>query len=220
MSELTLYGAHLSPYVRKVRLVLATKGLDYKHVIIVPFQKDYPEEFVAHSPLRKIPLLKDGDQYIPDSSVICQYLDKAYADTPVLPEDPAQLARSLWFEEYADSHMAAAIAGHLFVEKLLAKPVFNREPNEQEIALALEKEIPEIFDYLSAELQGDFLCGKEPSLGDLAVGGLFIAMHHCNVQCDAEKWPAMAAYIDRLMVLPAFKKIFQEEQMMLNMMRV
>ncbi len=219
MSDLTLYGAHLSPYVRKVRLVLATKNLDYKHVIVVPFQKDQPAEFLEHSPLRKIPLLKAGAHYIPDSSVICQYLEKAYPDTPLLPQDPADMARVLWFEEYADSHMTAAIAGHLFAEKILAGPIFNRAPNEEEISLAIDKEIPAIFDYLSKELRGDYLMGDTLTLADLAVGGLFIALHHCEVGCDRERWPAVADYIARLMAMPVFSKTLHEEQMMMKMLR-
>lgn len=218
MSELTLFGAHLSPYVRKVRLVLATKNLAYKHEIVIPFQKDQPAEFVANSPLRKIPLLKAGEHYIPDSSVICQYLEKAYPDTPLLPEDPADLARVLWFEEYADSHMSTAIAGHLFAEKILAGPIFKRSPNEAEISLAIEKEIPAIFDYLAESLRGDYLMGDTLTLADLAVGGLFMAMHHCDVQCDGERWPAVAQYIERLVALPAFSKVLQEERMMLKML--
>ncbi|MDX1451934.1 MAG: glutathione S-transferase family protein [Oleiphilaceae bacterium] len=218
MSELTLYGAHLSPYVRKVRLALAVKELDYKHVIVIPFQKDHPPEFTQNSPLRKIPLLKAGDQFIPDSSVICQYLERAYPATPLLPEDAGKAARALWFEEYADSHMTAVIAGHLFAEKILAGPLFNRAPNEDEIALAINEEIPGICAYLESQLEGDYLVDNTLTLADLAVGGLFVAMHHCDVACDAAKFPKVAAYIDRLLSHPAFVKTMQEEEMMLKML--
>lgn len=103
-------------------------------------------------------------------------------------------------------------------KKILAGPIFKRAPNETEIALAIEKEIPAIFDYLSSSLQGDYLMGASLTLADLAVGGLFMAMHHCDVQCDGERWPALADYIARLMALPAFSKVVQEERMMLKML--
>ena len=57
--SLTLYGAPLSPFVRKVRLLLAEKGLDYQLEAIAPFGQ--PAWYREISPLGRIPALRDGD---------------------------------------------------------------------------------------------------------------------------------------------------------------
>ena len=78
--------------VRKVLACLALKGLSYENDPIVPFYGD--EEFERLSPLRRIPVLIDGDLLISDSSVICAYLDEAYPGHPLFPAAPADRARA------------------------------------------------------------------------------------------------------------------------------
>ncbi|WP_445937797.1 glutathione S-transferase family protein, partial [Pseudomonas sp.] len=81
--SLTVYGAPLSPFVRKVRLFLAEKNLDYQLEIILPFGQK-PSWFRELSPLGRIPALKDGDVTLADSSVICQYLDDKHPEHSTL----------------------------------------------------------------------------------------------------------------------------------------
>ena len=83
-----LIGSHTSPYVRKVLACLALKGLQYEIDPIVPFFGD--ERFSQMSPLRRIPVLIDGDLTLCDSSVICAYLDEAYPGHPLLPATVSQ----------------------------------------------------------------------------------------------------------------------------------
>ena len=60
MSKIKLYGIPFSPFVRKVKLVLDFKNLDYELVHVVPRMPDQDAEFVQNSPLGKIPMLKVG----------------------------------------------------------------------------------------------------------------------------------------------------------------
>ena len=78
-----LHGANISPYVRKVRVALAYKGLEYGNTQQSPFGAS--EEFVAKSPLSKIPCWEEGELILPDSSVILNYLDSRYPEPPLLP---------------------------------------------------------------------------------------------------------------------------------------
>lgn len=217
--SITLYGANLSPFVRKVRVALAYKGLDYELISVIPFGDDQPEEFKANSPLGKIPLLHIDGHWIADSSVILAYLERAYPQTPLLSDEPAVASRALWFEEYADSHMINSIGGHLFFELILAPIFFNREPNKEEIELAKTKEIPAIFDYLETQIQSDYLLGKTLAHADICLCSPFVNMHHCDVKCDEKKWPKTAAYIDRVMKSEFYTPILKEESKFLAMMR-
>ena len=63
-----IIGNHVSPYARKVFLALDHKGIDYEIDPIVPFFGG--DEFTRLNPLRRIPVLIDGDLVIPDSTVI------------------------------------------------------------------------------------------------------------------------------------------------------
>ncbi|MGC1549857.1 MAG: glutathione S-transferase family protein, partial [Rhodanobacter sp.] len=81
MSRLEVIGNYISPYVRKVLVCLELKGLDYDIDPIVPFVGN--DEFSKLSPLRRVPVLLDGDLVLNDSSVICQYLEDKYP-TPSL----------------------------------------------------------------------------------------------------------------------------------------
>jgi glutathione S-transferase len=74
--SLVVLGGSVSPFVRKVRVVLAEKGLDYEHEPVNPFAP--PEGWREISPLGRIPAFKDGDRVINDSSVICQYVERRF----------------------------------------------------------------------------------------------------------------------------------------------
>jgi glutathione S-transferase len=218
MEQITLFGAHVSPYVRKTRLVLAFKNIKYSHIAVVPFGSGQPAEFKENSPLGKIPLLKFGEQYIPDSSVICSFLERQVSSPSMLPANNLEITQAQWLEVYADTFMVSSIGGHLFAEKILAPAIFKREPVQSDIDKALNEEIPAIFDYLSKELKGDYLVGNQVTIADIAVCSVFVAMHHCQVKCDPAKWPELAAYIDRVTSLDFFQKIITEEQMILKVL--
>ncbi|WOH36791.1 glutathione S-transferase family protein [Thalassotalea fonticola] len=211
MASLTLYGAEPAPFVRKVRLTLAFKGLDYTQVPVFPFSPDKPQTFVDNSPTGKIPLFQIDDNFITDSDVIIAFLEREYPNNSLLPADNILAARALWFNQYASSTIVSSLGGHLFVEMFLAKAFFNREPIQADIDLALNEEIPSIFTYLETELSDDYLVGNEFTLADLSVGAMFVFLKHCKVDCDASKWPKVAAYIDRVHSLPIFAKVIAEE---------
>src|SRR6185312_9291976 len=74
---LIVYGGSISPFVRKVRDLLAEKGVEYTLEAVNPFSP--PPDFLAISPLKRIPVLRDTDRpepnTLPDSSIICDYLE-------------------------------------------------------------------------------------------------------------------------------------------------
>ena len=84
-----IIGSFVSPYVRKVLACMNLKGLAYEIDPITPFYGN--DEFERLSPLRRIPVLIDGDFAISDSSVICAYLDEAYPGHRLYPADPQRL---------------------------------------------------------------------------------------------------------------------------------
>ena len=84
MSEpVRIVGSYVSPYVRKVLVVLDLKGVPYEIDPIIPFMGN--DEFSQLSPIRRIPVLVDDQVTLSDSTVICEYLDDRYPTPPLRP---------------------------------------------------------------------------------------------------------------------------------------
>ena len=115
-----IHGVAVSPFVRKVLVAFEEKGVSYEQREFAPLPKT-PELFAKH-PLGKIPILEHDGNYIPDSSVICAYLDRLHPENPLYPTDPADFARALFLEEYADTR-GVEVAGGIFFERMV-KPNF------------------------------------------------------------------------------------------------
>jgi len=211
---LVVYGANLSPFVRKVRVVLAEKNVPYTLEYVNPFAPT--PEFRAISPLKRIPVLRDTDVAEPntlsDSSVICDYLERKFPAPALYPADPFLRARALWFEEYADTALAEAVGRGLFFERVVKK-LLRQQTNEETCAAALAKHVPPVFDYLEKEL-GDraFFVGGAFSIADITVGTMLVNFEHAGETPDAARWPGLAAFKARIHARPSFATCLGEER--------
>ncbi|HUO91137.1 MAG TPA: glutathione S-transferase family protein [Rhizomicrobium sp.] len=210
---LIVYGGAVSPFVRKVRVMLAEKGLQYTLEQVNPFSP--PPEFLRISPLKRIPVLRDTDHpepnTLPDSSIICDYLEHKYPDPPLYPKDPFERARALWYEEYADSVVAQNIGRGLFFERIVKK-MMRGQPDEAVCQKTLTVELPPLFDHLEGEIGGkEFLAGGIFSIADISVATMLVNFEHAGETVDAKRWPKLAAYVARMHARPSFKALIAEE---------
>ncbi len=214
----TLYGIPLSPFVRKVCFAMAEKNIDYDLDPVAPFPPhNQSPEFLAVSPLGKIPALRDGDFTISDSSVIINYLDRKHPEINLLPQDAEDCARALWFEEFADTKLIETI-GPIFFNRIVKPTILKQEPDQAVIDATLEA-LPERFDYLEAQLtNGDFLVGDRLSLADVAIGSMLRTHQVAGETIDATRWPQLAAYYERLTNRPAFKTVIAAEERLIASM--
>ena len=206
----TLYGVSASPFVRKVRVALAEKGIAYDHDPVLPF--NVSAEYKKISPLGKVPAYRDGDVTLADSSVIIAYLEKIKPQPALYPTDPYEYARALWFEEYGDGGLVQVAGPKIFFEKIVAPMFMNRPTDESVVQKAIDEELPPLFDYLESQLSDDgFLVGKQFTVGDIGIATQFVNLRHCGVGVDAAKWPKLAKYIGRIHARPSFKACIDEE---------
>ena len=210
---LVVYGSNVSPFVRKVRTFLAEKGQKYELDQVNPFSP--PPEFLAISPLKRIPVLRDTDRpepnTLPDSSIICDYLERKFPAPALYPNDPYLRGRALWFEEYADTALAQSIGTGLFFERVVKK-MMRRETDEAVCQTTLKEKLPPLLDYVEKELGGnDYLVGNAFSIADIAMGTVFVNFEHAGEKIDAGRWPKVAAYVKRLHARPSFKAVIEEE---------
>lgn len=198
-----LYGAPLSPFVRKTMLALAYKGVEYDQVNVSP--GDLPEGFHKISPLGKIPAYKDDRVELADSSVICEYLDDKYPTPELLPFGAAQRARTRWYEEYADTALSQCI-GKIFTNKVVNPLVLERAVDQDTVNRALKDELPRHLDYLELELADKryFVAGIL-TIADLAISSQLIGLRHSNVGLDISRWPRLGSYLSRLCAKDIFR---------------
>jgi len=206
----TVLGVNASPFVRKVRVALAEKGIPYDLVPVFPQAAD--EEFRKISPLGKIPAFRDGEKALCDSSIICAYLEKTRPTPSLYPSDPYEYARALWFEEYADSAMVNVIGAKIFFEKIVAPRLMNRPTNTETVEKAVKEDLPPIFAYLESQLTGDYLAGNQLSVGDIGVCSMFVNLFHVGYGIDTQKYPKLARYVARIHERPSFKNCIDEEK--------
>lgn len=209
-----IIGSYVSPYVRKVLACLEVKGIDYAVDPITPFYGN--DEFERLSPLRRIPVMIDGDVVLSDSSVICAYLDEAYPEPPLLPADPAGRARARWLEEFADTRLGDVFIWGLFYPKMVHPRVWGEEGDQERIADCLARQIPAALDYLESEVPGDgWLCGSF-GLADISVASFFRNAAYADFTPDPARWPNIAAFVARTFALPLFEKLFAIEKVQLT----
>ncbi len=218
---LIVYGGSLSPFVRKVRVVLAEKGVEYTLDNVNPFAP--PPEFHAISPLRRIPVLRDTDlpepNTLPDSSVICDYLEHKYPRPALYPAEAFQRARALWFEEYADSLMAQCIGAGLFFERVVKK-LIGREPDESIPQKTIAEKLPPIFDYLEQEIGANtYMVGDSFTIADISVTTMLVNFLHSGETLDAARWPRLAGYMARIHARPSFAACIAQERRFLEKLK-
>ena len=216
----TLYGAPVSPFVRKTMVALAEKGIAYEHDPVLPAVA--PAEFKRVSrdvsPLGRIPAYRDGDLTIADSSVIIAYLERVKSSPALYPSDTRDYVRALWFEEYGDGGLAPIIGTKIFFQKI-AGPAFFKQPTDEAIVnKAINEELPPLFDYLEGQIgTSDWLVGSSFSVADIGVATQFAQASFAGVSPDARRWPKLAAYVGRALSRPSFSDAIGKAKAMLGM---
>jgi len=210
MSKPILHGAPLSPFVRKARVALAEKGVDYELDPLVPFGA--ADEYKKLSPLKKIPCWEEGDFALPDSSAIVAYLERIHPEPSLYPKDAKQFARALWYEEYADTKLAEVCTTPFF-QRVVRAGLMKQTADEEAIQKVLAEVMPEVFDYLEGELDGrEYLAGGQFSVADIAVGSMFVNFGHAGESVDASRWPRLVEYLGRVHGRPSYKAIIEAEK--------
>jgi glutathione S-transferase len=207
-----IIGSYVSPYVRKVLACLALKGLSYEIDPITPFFGD--DEFERLSPLRRIPVLVDGDLSLCDSSVICAYLDEAYPDRPLLPPDPKDRAKARWLEEFADSRMGEVFIWGLFYPLVVHPAVWGEKGDKARAEKTLAEDAPAVLDYLESQVPADGFLFGDIGLADISIATFFRNAAFARFSIDAGRWPKTAGFVARALAHPAFAGLtpFEEAQ--------
>jgi glutathione S-transferase len=198
-----VHGFPLSPFVRKVHVVAAEKGIEIEMVLGKPGQPS--DEFLKASPFRKIPALVDGDFNLSDSTAIVTYLDRLHPEPAITPGDAQQAARAIWFEEFADTILIAA-GGKVLFNRFVG-PKLMGVPGNEELAEQGLKELEPILAYLEDQCGDGWLTGGAFSIGDVAVAVTLRSMGYIGMEPDAATHPKTAAWYARVKARPSWQAV-------------
>lgn len=204
-----IIGSYVSPYVRKVLACLNLKGLSYEIDPITPFFGG--DDFERISPLRRIPVLVDGDLALCDSSVICQYLEEAYPGHPLLPADPKDRARARWLEEFADTRMGDVFIWGLFYQKAVHPVVWGEPGDAARVENTLAHDAPKVLDYLEGVAPADGFLFGDIGLADISIASFFRNAAYVDFTIDPARWPKVAAHVVRTLGHPCIASLLPFE---------
>ncbi|ESO86095.1 hypothetical protein LOTGIDRAFT_195517 [Lottia gigantea] len=183
----------------KAMLVLEEKGFGgYPNKLVSFSNKEHKgEDVMKLNPRGQVPTFKDGDIVVNESTAICQYLERRYADkgTKLIPDQPAEHASVLqrMFEiSNIEQNMMKDYAYYMFRTK---KEDQKEEVIKEKVTNA-QKELAIWEGYLQASKPGNFVAGKTFSMAD-AFFFPFIAFS-VRLGLNLDKYPAIKEYYNRV----------------------
>ncbi|WCM88608.1 glutathione S-transferase family protein [Acidovorax sp. NCPPB 3576] len=187
-----LIGSSASPYVRKVRIVMAEKKLDYRFIEEDVWADD--TTIATSNPLGKVPcLVMEGGEAVFDSRVIVEYLDTLSPVGRLIPTQGRERAEVKTWEALADGVMDAGVLARL--ESRWA----GRQEGERSQAW-IDRQLGKVEAGIKAMAQGlgekPYCSGIHMSLSDIAVG---CALGWIGFRFPEIEWRAEHANLARLL---------------------
>ena len=191
--SLTLYRFPLSGHAHRAELFLSLLGLPAQLVDVDLRQGAHKRpEFLELNPFGQVPVLRDGEAVIADSTAILVYLARQYAPD-WLPSDPLEAAQVQRWLSAASGPIAAGPAR----ARLLT--VFGARYNAEETIAQAHA----LLRVVESELAGRaWLVGERPSIADIAAYTYIAHAPEGNV--DLSPYPALRAWLQRIEALPGF----------------
>jgi glutathione S-transferase len=199
--SMKLIGAVTSPYVRKVRVVMAEKKLDYQFVPEDVWAAD--TKITTSNPLGKVPcLVMEGGEAVFDSRVIVEYLDTLSPVGKLIPVQGRERAEVKTWEALADGVLDAAILARL-------EATWPGRTTEQRSQAWIERQMGKIQAALASMSLGlgdkPFCSGIHFTLSDVAVGCALGYLDFRFPQIDwRSTYPNLARLSDKLALRQSF----------------
>jgi glutathione S-transferase len=196
-----LIGSLTSPYVRKVRIVMAEKKLDYEFVSEDVWSA--ATTIAESNPLGKVPcLVMEGAEALFDSRVIVEYLDALSPVGKLIPSVGRERAGVKTWEALADGVLDAAILARL-------EATWAGRSTEQRSSAWIERQLGKVHAAVQAMSVGlgeqAFCSGVHLSLSDISVG---VALGYLDFRFPKIDWrnphPNLHKLFDKLMQRPSF----------------
>jgi glutathione S-transferase len=202
--SLVLYGHPFSSYTQKVLIALYENDTPFEFRCLGPDTPQHAQEWLRRWPLRKFPLLVDGERNIVETSIAIEYLQLTHpGPVRLLPDDPLQALEVRFMDRFFDLHVMNMVQ-HA-VNGALTGVAAKRADG---LATATEK-LTLAYDWLEGYLAGrTWAAGADFSLADCAAApALFYADWTHPI---GQQYPVLRAYRARLLARPSFARAVDE----------
>lgn len=204
----TLYHLPLSPYSRKVRLVLAEKRLPFELRVEKVWERR--PEFLALNPAAQVPVLvEENGLAIPDSAVICAYLEEAYPDPPLIGGTLAERVECRRLVAWFDGKFAREVSENLLFEKLMKRHLGRGEPDGAAIRAGYQNLRAHLVYLGWLAEHRRWLAGEALSLADLAAAAHLSALDFLG-DVDWSVSPAAKEWYARIKCRPSFRPLLAD----------
>ena len=196
-----LYYHPISTYSQKVLIALYEKGLDFDPEVVLLMDPDSRAKYLEIYPMGKIPCLFDGEQMVPESSIIIEYIDDM-AEPKLIKGDAAQTRRIRFKDRMFDLYLNNNVA------TLLLQSLKSEADRDQELIDKAQFQINTMYQFMEHEFGGqDYANGNEFLMADCAAAP---ALNYTRQIAPFDAHENICAYWERLSARPSIQRIQEE----------
>ena len=203
-----LYHVALSPFCRKVRLVLAEKKVEVELVEERYWERD--PDFLRRNPAGKVPVLRHGSQFMTESQAICEFLEEVHADPPLMPKTPEERYEVRRLCGWFDDKFHHEVTVNLLYERVNKKIMKTGYPESRNVK-AGAKAIKYHLDYMTWLLdQRRWLAGDQISLADFAAAAHLSSLDYIS-DVDWTRSAVVKDWYAKIKSRPAFRGVLADQ---------
>lgn len=203
-----LYHFALSPFCRKVRLVLAEKKIDVE--LVDERYWEPSSEFLRRNPAGKVPILKIDGMLLSESQAICEYIEETNPEPQLMPRDPAARAEvrrlCFWFDDKFHNEVTA----NLVYERVNKKVMRGGYPDGKAVKTGAQK-IKYHLDYMAWLLDHRrWLAGDSLTLADFTAAAHLSCLDYIS-DVDWNRSEVVKDWYAKVKSRPAFRSILADQ---------
>ena len=203
-----LYHIAMSPYCRKVRLILAEKRIECELIEERYWERD--PSFLRRNPAAKVPVLEIDGKIMSESAAICEYLEEKYPNPSLMPVDIYQRYEVRRLVGWFDDKFHRDVTSKLVYERVTKKIMGHGYPDSKNVKDGAKK-IKFHLDYIAWLLeQRSWLAGDVMSLADFAAAAHLSALDYIS-DVDWHRSKTLKDWYAKIKSRPAFRSILADQ---------
>lgn len=203
-----LYHFPLSPFCRKVRLVLAEKKIEVE--LIEERYWERGQEFMRRNPAGKVPVMRLRGRTMSESQAICEFIEEIYPEPPLMPKKPEERYEVRRLVGWFDDKFHHEVTSKLLYERVNKKVMGQGYPESANVK-AGAKAIKHHLDYMGWLLdQRRWLAGDTMTLADFAAAAHISCLDYIS-DVDWNRNAVVKDWYAKIKSRPAFRAILADQ---------
>ncbi|WP_138467564.1 glutathione S-transferase family protein [Poseidonocella sp. HB161398] len=203
-----LYHVPLSPFCRKVRLVLAEKRLEVDLVEERYWERD--PDFLRRNPAGKVPVIRIDGMLLSESAAICEYLEETYPTPALMPQNAKERAEVRRLVGWFDDTFFRQVTVNVLYERVNKKITKSGYPDSRAVKQGLQG-IKFHLDYMAQLLdQRRWLAGDVMTLADFAAAAHLSCLDYTS-DVDWHRSAGVKDWYAKIKSRPAFRGLLADQ---------